>query len=307
MLNSRLIRGLLVCSLLLIGLVLFLLYRQVPHSQDPYAKAVDKADKIALQQGPEKLELDQQGKDWQVKTPQGALLTTDSEKVKTLLTSLREVQVEDEITDRADRAADYEVTSDSGIRVTLLSKTATLADGVFGKQAPDFTHIYFRFPDKPSIYLARGVIRGELGRPAVNDWRSRQLIDMPETKIQGILMEGPGFKTELVRTSTDVWTLNGKIVETGPVNVLVGILAHLQASDFVDPAAFPNLNYEGLKNARVVVKSVDSTVELRIGSEDAKSKRYPVSTSQQTGLAWITESQGKMILKNPADFKSAGK
>ena len=39
-----------------------------------------------------------------------------------------------------------------------------LAGGIFGKQAPDFTnHIYFRYPDKPTIYLAHGMVRGELG------------------------------------------------------------------------------------------------------------------------------------------------
>ena len=101
---------------------------------------------------------------------------------------------------------------------TLLFSTppeAQLADGLFGKQAPDMAHIYFRYPDKANVYLVRGVLRGDLGKVEVNSWRSRDLIDIAETKIQAITIEGKGFKTELVRTSTEAWTMNGKAVDSG--------------------------------------------------------------------------------------------
>jgi len=311
--NSRLIKWLLALSLFLIALVLFLFYRQVPHDQEPYAKAVDSATGICLLEGKLGVQLNKVGESWtvhpvsapEIKAGESAgSVPAENDRVKNLLSELKDVQVEDVISDRPDRQAEFEINPDSGMRVVLLTPSSTLADGIFGKQAPDFTHIYFRFPDKPSIYLARGIIRGELGRPIVNDWRSRRLIDLPETKIQAILMEGSGFKTDLVRASSDVWTMNGKVVETGPVDALVGTLAHLQAMDFIDSASTPKLTYEGLTNARVVVKSVDSpVVELRIGAEEVKSQRYPVSTSQETGLAWLPENSLKAILQKPSAFK----
>ena len=281
------------------------LYRLVPHEKAPFAKAADKAEQISLSQGNRALTLRRESGQWKVGLASVPFYAADADVIKPLLTNLKDLQVEDEISDRADRAADYDVTPETGFRVRLLdARQANLAEGIFGKQAPDMAHIYFRYADKPNVYLARGLIRGDLGRLEVNFWRSRQLIDIPETRIQGIVMEGKGFKTELVRASTDAWTLNGKPVDSVPVNSLVGTLAHLRADDFVDPAAYLKLSYDGLTYARIAVKGTDASVDLRIGAADSQSKRYPVSIGKDAGLAWLPESSAKAILKKPSDFKT---
>ncbi len=292
-----------IASGVLILLWIVNLYRQVPHSQRPFAKADAQAERVVLQQGPKKVELLKQGNVWKVASGSGSFYAAEENLVKTLLSGLKDVEVEDEISSRADRAAEYEVNLESGTHVSLLgAKEVKGGEGIFGKQAPDFAHIYFRYPDKPNVYLARGIIRGELGNVEVNSWRSRQLIDVPETKIQGITLEGKGFKTELVRTSTDVWTLNGKIIETGPVNALVGTLAHLRFNEFVDPVVYPTLTYEGLTLGRIIIKGGESPIELRIGAEDMKSKRIPVAISKEAGLGWLPESLIQSLQQRPSAF-----
>ena len=307
--NSRLIKSLLALSLILIGLALFLFYRQIPHHQYPYAKAVDPATGICLLEGKVGVQLNKVGVAWTVHSviapevnagESAGSLPAEEDRVKNLLTELKDVQVEDVISDRPDRQAEFEINTDSGMRVVLLTRSSTLADGIFGKQAPDFIHIYFRFPDKPSVYLARGIIRGDFGRPLVNDWRSHDLIRVPEAQVQSISIEGKGFKTSLARSS-DTWTLNGEKIDPGSVYGLVGTLAHLRASDFVDPTS--PMTYDGLNFARIQVNSDHGSVDLHIGVLDPATHRYPVATSQYNGVAWITEAQGKIILKKPADFK----
>jgi len=291
-----------VTALLLVAWIVYL-YRQVPHERSPFEKASVKAERIVLEQGLKKVELRKESGHW--KAGPGPFYAADESSVATLVSGLKGLQIDDEISDRADRAAEYDVNPGSGTLVRLLDGKGTrLAEGVIGKQAPDFSHIYFRYPDKPNVYLARGLFRGDLGHVELNYWRSRQLIDIPETKIQSIMIEGKGLKTELVRVSTDAWTLNGKPVEPGPVNALVGTLAHLRADDFVDPALNPGLTYEGLTYAHVQVKSPEASADLRIGAQDSKSKRYPVSTGKADGLAWIPEFSAKAILQKPSDFKS---
>jgi hypothetical protein len=286
-------------AILLLAWVVYV-YRLVPHEKAPFAKASDKTEEIVFSQGSRELILRRESGQWKVGLASAPLYAADAQLVKPLISSLKDLQVEEEITDRADRAADYDVTAETGIRVRLLdARKANLAEGIFGKQAPDMAHLYFRYADKPNVYLARGLIRGDLGRIEVNYWRSRQLIDIPETKIQHIVVEGKGFRTELVRVSTDAWTLNGKPVDPAPVNTLVGTLSHLRADDFVDPAADPKLSYDGLTYARLNVKGADASAELRIGAQDAKTKRYPVSIGQDAGLAWLSESSAKAILKKP--------
>jgi len=289
-------------------LVLFFivyLYRQVPRSQAPFADAEARMERIILAHGAKRVELRKQGNAWKVASDGGYFPAEDSQ-ISTLLSGLKAIKIEDEISNRADRAAEYEVTAESGTQVQLFGANETkLAEGLFGKQAPDFAHIYFRYPDKPNVYLASGMIRGELGGIDVNAWRNHQLLDIPETKIQAITIEGEGFTTELVRTSTNVWTMNGKVIDTGLLNALVGTLAHLHVNAFVDPAAYPALSYEGLAYARVTVKGADSSVELRIGALDVKSQQHPVSIGKDNGLAWLPKSIVNSLLQRPSAFPAA--
>jgi len=291
-------------AILLLAWVVYL-YRLVPHEKAPFTKAVDQVEQITLSQADRVLTLRRESGQWKVGLAGAPSYAADAELVRPLLSSLKGLQVEEEITDRADRAADYDITAETGIQVRLLdARQSNLAEGIFGKQAPDISHIYFRYVDKPNVYLARGMIRGDLGRVELNFWRSRQLIDIPETKIQNIVIEGKGFKTELVRVSTDVWTLNGKSIDLVPVNSLVGTLAHLRVDDFIDPAADPKLTYDSLTYARVGIKGEGASAELRLGALDAKSKRYPISVGKDQGLAWLSEFSTKAILKKPSDFKT---
>jgi hypothetical protein len=301
-----------IATAVLLAVWLLYLYRQVPHEQSPFEKACAKAERIILEQGPQKVELRKEsgppearlakGGHWEVGS--GPSYAADESSVATLISGLKGILIDDEISDRADRAAEYEVNLESGTVVRLLDGKGTqLAEGIIGKQAPDFSHIYFRYPEKPNVYLARGLFRGDLGHVEVNYWRSRQLINIPETKIQSILIEGKGFKSELVRVSTDAWTLNGKAIDPTPVNSLVGTLAHLRADDFVDSAAFPALTYDSLTYAGVMIKGADASADLRIGAQDSKSKRYPVSVGRDQGLAWLSESSVNAILLKPSAFK----
>jgi hypothetical protein len=129
-------------------------------------------------------------------------------------------------------------------------------------------------------------------------------LDIAENKIQGILIAGKGFETDLVRVSTEAWTMGGKPADPAPVNSLIGSLAHLRADDFVDPTAAPGLSYENLTYAEVKVKGSDSSADLRIGAQDPKSKRYPVSTGKDNGLAWVAETTLKAILQKPSAFNT---
>ncbi len=281
------------------------LYIQVPRQRMPFAKATDTAAKIRIQQGTAQVDLFKQGAEWRVLWGQGTSYAADAEHIKELITSFKDVQIEDEISNHPERASEFEADEASGTRVSFQdAKGNPLADGIFGKQAPDIVHIYFRFPDHPNVYLARGLIRGEIGKVDPIAWRSRQLAGIPESKMQGILIEGPGFKTDLVRVSTDAWTLNGKSLDTGLVDILVGKLAHLHAEDFVDSVTYPNLSYEGLSYARLRVHGTDSTLDLRVGPMDVKSKRYPVSTGKEAGLAWLPQSLVDSLLQKPSAFKT---
>jgi len=283
----------------LLAVWIFYLYRLVPHRQEPFAGNVDLARQVLIEDGVQKTRLSkQQAVGWMVLLPSGASLPTDEGTIKGLFSNLKQVQLEDEISERADRASEYEVDASSGLHVTLQDAKGTmLASGIFGKQAPDASHVYFRYPDKPMVYLARGLMRGELGRADPNSWRSHELVSIAETKIQKILLSSGGLKMNLIRVSSETWTLNGKPANMDVVNSLVGTLAHLRGEAFIDPASSPGLSYEKLTYAHVLINGTDAAVDLRIGHLDATQKRYPASVGKAAGLMWLARAPVETILQ----------
>jgi len=173
--SGSLLKKLAGLTAILIGLWAVYLYRQVPHGRSPFAQASGSVEKILMMQGAQTVQLSKQGESWKVLLSTGVARPADETKMKTLLSSLKDFQIEEEISDRADRHAEYQVDEGGGTRIVFQdSKGRTLVEGIFGKQAPDFTHSYFRFPRQLSVYIPRGVLPGDLGKPEHNHWLSRE-------------------------------------------------------------------------------------------------------------------------------------
>ena len=244
MVTSRLIKVLLLVTgvLTFVALAHFLL--QLSHPRSPFVQTLDAAQKITLQIGSGKLELNREGSNWTVGTGSGGehFRADATGKIAMMLGQLKALQVEDEIADRADRASEYQVDAASGIQVSVYGTNGNLlAEGILGKQVQDYTHIYFKYPNKPSVYLARGATRRDLEDIQVNSWRDKTLLDVPEDHVEAVYIEGPGFKTPLVRSS-DTWSSNGKILDPTPIWGMIGVLAHLKTEEYIDLTQHPELS-----------------------------------------------------------------
>ena len=71
--------------------------------------------------------------------------------------------------------------------------------------------------------------------------------------------------------------------------------------------SIPNLTFEGLTYAHVIVKGTDTSIDLRIGAQDPKTKRYPASIGKDQGLVWLSQGTIDSLLKKPSDLKTKPK
>jgi hypothetical protein len=304
--SRKLIRSLLLVTgtLVFVFAAILILRHGSSRPSAPFANKVDQAEKITIQLGGSSMELVRDSQTWSVSSASGGgPYRAHPERIKVLLRMLRETKVEDVISERAESAEDFEVNPASGAHVTLFGPgNSKLAEGIFGKQAPDGVHVYFKFPDAPAVRLARGAFRGELGNNDLRAWRDRAILTFVESQALSLVIEGPGFKTALARSS-DTWSSNGKVVDPAPVWGLLGQLAHLAADDFVDPAQTPQAAADPLTYASILIQLTDGgTLQLRIGRRDAAQQRHPVATGDP-GRAWVNETAIKNILRKPSDFK----
>lgn len=303
---SKLLKLLCLTAALLGFIVITAVFLKKPKKPEaPFAKAIETVQKISLEIAPRAIVLYKKETVWEVAASSGgARFSADPEKIKTLLKSLEAVRVEDVISHRGQSAAEYEINPGSATAITVHAANPTSVAGIFGKQAPDFSHFYFRFPDHTTIYLARGAIRGELGTPEVKFWLNPDLLNLAEDTVQTVRMEGPGFKTLLERSS-NTWSVNGKKVDPTRVWGVIGQLAHLRAEDFSDPAQSSSPSAGTLTYAAIEIHTTEGkTHRVRIGKLEAATKRHPVMVDEGPALGWISENTFQMLLQKPTDFKS---
>lgn len=272
-----------------------------PRVNSPFAGKTGFAAQIILRQGGREIHLLRQGKEWEVSASTGPRYAADEDQVETLTGGLEAVKVEEKISGRADQEADFEVTEARGRYVGLLGQDGRLlAEGIFGRLAPDLDHLYFRYPGRPDTYLAGGIIRAELGQATLDDWRRHELLSIGQSQMRAITIRGPGYKTDLV-LSSGTWTVNGAPADSEKVFGLIGMLARLRANIFTDSSDTPA--YDQLTFASIHIQGAHAAADLRIGAPEPVNNFYPVSTGPRDGTGWISEDVIKSILLKPSSFK----
>jgi len=297
--SGRVLKGLSGLVIVLIGVWAYVLHRQVTPRSMPFEVAVTPAQSITLQQQGRSIVFQRAGERWTVGVGgKSRFYRVDDQRMVGLLDGLRSLQLEDVISDRADRAADFEVDASSGVRVTLRDATQkVIADGIIGKQGQRSSQMYFRYPQQNQVWLTRGMYRSDLGGLDFPMWRDPQLLPLLESDIQAVEIQGKGFRTELVLSST-TWLVGGKLADTNQVNGLLGALRHLQATAFIDsPSALET------SGSYVTVRSSATTLTLRIGSVDAPNKRVVVGLPADEGAAWVEEARIQALMRKSSDFQ----
>lgn len=284
-------------AVLAVGLLSYLFF-QTPRHSFPYGSAVDRADQVVLKIGVSQVRLQRDGTSWKVDTgPGSAGVRVQDSRVKSLLETLRTARLEDEISDQASRAADFELNPESGTQITLLNRAgSSLADGLFGKQASDFTHIYFKFPNRPSIYLMQGVIRGDLGGTDMKAWQNKDLLTFPGSDIDAVLIETPKSRVYLVHKASDTWLCNDRPTLTALAETVTSALGDLSADDFVDTAQDPGLAVDKLTYAKITIQThTAQSYELHFGAKDSETNRYPVALGVGPQVYWLNERKAEPL------------
>lgn len=303
MFSKRFLVGLGGVALVLGGLWLVYMYRQVPHRQKPFANAMSKAGEIVIREPSGVLQLKKVAGSWKVVGFSDQVYPADNNKVGNLTSALISAALEDVISDNPASYPDFETTKDSGTHVSVNdSNGRILASGLFGKQSPDFTHLYFRYPDRPEVYLLRGVIRGEIGPVNVKAWRDADLLSVPETDVRFLQIQNPSGTLSLEHSS-ETWTSGGRVIDPAPIYTLLGVLGHLKADDWVEPST-ASIRMEALTFASVTLKTDKATSSLKIGPLDKKSNRYPVAASAEAGVAWVAADRLKPVFLKASDLKT---
>ncbi len=240
---------------------------------DPLPAAT--VDRIVLVRALDSLDITRAGPAWVVNGNPASATTIESFLAAASDTSFRSDLV-------AQSAASFQrmgVDSAAGHRITVTAGGKTLLDLWQGNRGPELDGFYFRRVGDNHVFLIRGQFAEMSGQPA-DEWRDRQLAQIPAAEIGGIEITRGTTSYRLGRTRGG-WSLSGgAAADTLKVARYLALFADLRASGFPDASDFATPMFAPAEGAVTISDTAGrSLLELRLDSAAvgywAQSKSSP--------------------------------
>jgi len=234
--------------------------------------------------------LEKTGDQWNIARP--LPFPADRDGARFIVDGLVAFAVGERLSDRADSHGVYGVDDSSGVTVRVHGEgEKDPVSLVFGKMAPDETHLYVRPAGKNDVYLASGLRRTDLDKPA-DQWRDRRLLRLGEGESITRLTVTRGKSTiDFVKTS-DTWKVNGWPADNNKADNVMLQLRNFYAEGFIDPPEAVDLKKWGLDKPALsfsIVTSSQTQAEFRVGAKDGALARRPAQRAGQDILYWAPE------------------
>jgi len=198
----------------------------------------DKVTKVHIKKTDSDVELVKAGGDWKLTKP--VQQPADSQTIQGMLSSLKELKLEDVISTKKDKFGTYQVDS-TGTQVEVWQGDKSVLSVVVGKSSSDWTHTYVRRPNEDRVYRAEGVLTYNFNRRP-DDWRDKTILKLEEPSIKRIVLEYPKEKVAVTLAKADSvrwnFTAGGGAAEPADSLTaarLVSNAAHLSTINFATP------------------------------------------------------------------------
>jgi hypothetical protein len=298
-------------TLILIGIaIVLLIIYLVSRSKTPVKREAEyfvKVDSAAIQKieigtGENLVVLEKRSDKWWVTNPMeypaNAQFTSD------LVSKLSDLQIENLISEQADKQELFEVNGEKGTKVAIYAGGKEPSTIIIGKMNDNYRHTYMRKADSDKIYLIKGVYKSYLTRK-VKDWRDKTIASYDKDQLQGFVFTYPNKTFELTKSDTE-WTVKSGteqfVADKGIVERLLNMVHNLQCFDFMD--SLDTRLYDFSKPAfQLKITTTSDQFTLKLLPEDKEAKKYIVEKEGAITHFVIYESTAKVLMKDIDEFR----
>ncbi len=178
--------------------------------------------------------------------------------VNDILAALGSAELEERVSSRSDRFADFELDDVRSIKFSAKNEAGrVLAAGRMGKQVlGSWDRSYFAPQDASAVYIVKGLPRYQLDKSAI-DFKTRVILEAPKDKISSVVIHS-GRTTLAIKKDGAAWKVNGKNAKEDKVADILKGLGQFEANDFAEPFEVAG----GLKKLGLEKKPSEALVKI---------------------------------------------
>ncbi len=176
----------------------------------------------------------------------------EQRSVHETLTKLDIMEIENLVTSRPDRFAEYQVDDSAGVSVEIKAGGKKTAGFVMGKPSSTYRHTYFRKEGSNDVYMIEGSFKYFFDR-SLKDWRNKVILDINKDSIEECKLIYPDQTITLALDDTTWITKTAEeefVADKPKVDQMLNYASRLRAADFHDvdegetPPDFTNPIYQ---------------------------------------------------------------
>ncbi len=233
----------------------------------------DDVNKVVVRQGDNlPVELRKEQGKWEIVKP--AKYKADSERVRTMLSSLASARIDDFTSDAPANLAQYGL-SKPELEVSVFTGPGQSEQSLlFGKKESNKDDYYVRRGEKPNVYTVHNYVFVDANK-GLNDLRDRTVLAFDPDKVEQVKLTNAG-KTFTLDQTNGKWTeISGSKSQADPARVrqFIDRVHDLKAETIVQDSA-ANLDKFGLNSPAEEVVFLDKEGKLLGRVEFAKVDRY---------------------------------
>ena len=203
-----------------------------------------KTDKIEIKYSQGDLVLSKATGEWRATSPFEYNVTPAL--VDKIVSSLKNFNLESIITTNPDKKETYGFKDSEQAVISVYESGVLKGTFILGGAAAG-TSSYIKKADSDNIYIADGIDRADFIKPAINEWRDKNIVSIPKHAVNSIEFASPEETFIVLRDETGKYNIGSDSVGAAFDGVL-NLLENFQTTDFKDTLLADDSKFSNLVN-----------------------------------------------------------
>jgi hypothetical protein len=227
----------------------------------------------------------------------------DPKVMTELVDKISKIKLTDIVSTNKDRYTDYQVDESSfGIIVKVYYKDSTdkpQSAFILGKSGFDYSHFYFRYPDKQEIWLSQGLERYAVDHN-MDYWRDKTLVMIDKTTVESVKVSNSnGSPVNLIRKPDGWYATENKTenkVDDAGINSIIDAACAFSGDGFAGPG-----DKFGSTEFSIQLKTKSGTTEQLLFGSVKDGKRFVKKGSDPT-LYYVYDYRANALKNLPQPY-----
>ena len=218
--------------------------------------------------------------------------------VPAMLSGLKNYKVESKVSSNPEKKDSYGFNDSTKTTLTVYENGNKKGTMVIGSNAPGSNLVFIKKADDNNIYLADGIIRTDIVKEDLNEWRDKQIVALPMSEIKSVDMTLPTENYKITRDSTNKFFIGKDSIPNTAIMTFLNVLSNMNTQKFYDKP----LNDAKFTTTMKIEQELGKVTEISFMKEEIYPVMYLGKTNLSPQIFEINEALYGQISKTKASL-----